>query len=151
MFVLDLFYRVFVFGVYLPIYSCLIAGYFKPGIYYVVLHVLFLKPISFFSFFAIDLTVEPANCGTGDIRLVGGSLESEGRLEVCVNQLWGTVCSRYWDYEETRIACRQLGHQELGNKLHHLLNFLNLVNVIIIAIQTYSTLWLFYNRWSTLW
>ena len=97
------------------------------------------------------MTVEPANCETGDIRLVGGSLESEGRLEVCVNQLWGTVCSRSWDNKETRVACKQLGHQELGNKLHHLLNFLNLVNVIIIAIQTYNTLWLFYNRWSTLW
>ena len=98
------------------------------------------------------MTVEPANCETGDIRLVGGSLESEGRLEVCVNQLWGTVCSHYywyWNYyyEETRVACRQLGHQELGNKLI----FLTLCNVIIIAIQSYDTLWFFYNRWSTLW
>ena len=93
------------------------------------------------------MTVEPANCETGDIRLINGSLESEGRLEVCVNQLWGTVCSRYywwywsyWDDRETRVACRQLGHQELGNKLHNLLNSLNLVNVIIIAIQSYGTL-----------
>ena len=71
------------------------------------------------------MTAEPANCETGDIRLVNGSLESEGRLEVCVNQLWGTVCSRYywyWNNGVTKVACRQLGHQELGNKLHNLLN-----------------------------
>ena len=68
------------------------------------------------SLFFLDVTVEPANCETGDIRLVGGSLESEGRLEVCVNQLWGTVCSRSWDNKGTRVACKQLGHQELGNK-----------------------------------
>ena len=67
------------------------------------------------------MTAEPANCETGDIRLVNGSLESEGRLEVCVNQLWGTVCSS-WSWRLTRVACRQLGHQELGNKLHNLLN-----------------------------
>ena len=80
----------------------------------------FLKPIFVF-LFTIDVTAEPVNCETGDIHLVNGSLESEGRLEVCVNQLWGTVCSRSWDYRETRVACKQLGHQELGNKLHHYL------------------------------
>ena len=65
------------------------------------------------------MTVEPINCETGDIRLVEGSIESEGRLEVCINQLWGTVCSRNWDYRDTRVACKQLGHQELGKPRVH--------------------------------
>ena len=61
----------------------------------------------------IDNNVQPANCTTGNIRLVGGALESEGRLEVCINQVWGTVCGRSWSSID-RVACRQLGYQELG-------------------------------------
>ena len=63
------------------------------------------------------MTLEPVSCVSGDIRLVGGTAENEGRLEVCINQLWGTVCSQQWDYKDTRVACKQLGHQELGNLL----------------------------------
>ena len=57
---------------------------------------------------------EPDNCKTGEIRLVDGTEEYEGRLEVCINQVWGTVCSRYWYNTDTKVACRQLGHQVLG-------------------------------------
>ena len=64
--------------------------------------------------FSTDDGIQPENCTTGDVRLVGGVLESEGRLEVCINQVWGTVCSRSWSSADSRVACRQLGHQELG-------------------------------------
>ena len=59
-------------------------------------------------------STEPVSCKTGDIRLVGGTKEYEGRLEVCINEVWGTVCSRTWGSTDTQVACRQLGHQELG-------------------------------------
>ena len=62
----------------------------------------------------IENTTQPVSCETGDIRLVSGKEEYEGRLEVCINQVWGTVCSRYWDSADTKVACRQLGYQELG-------------------------------------
>ena len=62
----------------------------------------------------IDNTTQPVNCKTGDIRLVGGTEVYEGRLEVCVNQVWGTVCSLSWGSTDTKVACRQLGHQEIG-------------------------------------
>ena len=57
------------------------------------------------------------------MRLVGGSADYEGRLEICVNNVWGTVCygnSRYsygynyWQQRDGQVVCRQLGYQELG-------------------------------------
>ena len=70
--------------------------------------------IYFNSFFIIANTIQLVSCETGDIRLVGGTKDYEGRLEVCINQVWGTVCSRSWDSTDTKVACRQLGYQELG-------------------------------------
>ena len=48
-------------------------------------------------------------CNNSDIRLVGGSNDNEGRVEMCVNGLWGTVCSYYWTYREATVVCKQLG------------------------------------------
>ena len=64
----------------------------------------------------LDETV-PDKCVTGEARLVGGSVKSEGRVEVCINSIWGSVCRgyyNYWDSSDTKVLCRQLGHQELG-------------------------------------
>ena len=54
------------------------------------------------------------DCTDGDIRLVDGSNELEGRVEVCVDGAWGTVCSDLWGSEEASIACRQLGFSQTG-------------------------------------
>lgn len=57
-------------------------------------------------------------CHDGDIRLVEGSTTLEGRVEICINDVWGTVCDDGWGSEEARVVCRQLGLSSAGIKCH---------------------------------
>ncbi len=41
-------------------------------------------------------------------RLVGGSHPFEGRVEVEVGGVWGTVCDAGWDTEDAMVVCRSL-------------------------------------------
>ena len=56
-----------------------------------------------------------ASCNDGDLKLVGGASETEGRLEVCFNKRWGTINADGWTRTDTQVACKQLGFSTLSN------------------------------------
>ena len=69
----------------------------------------------------LEIEFSATNCSDGAVRLVGGSTEYEGRLEICINKIWRTVCSSnsyYRNRQTSRVVCRQLGHQGLGIDLY---------------------------------
>ena len=45
----------------------------------------------------------------GTVRLVDGSNEYEGRVEIMYRGQYGTVCDRYWGDREAKVVCRMMG------------------------------------------
>ena len=50
-----------------------------------------------------------STCIEDTVQLVGGSSPNEGRVEICQNGGWGTVCDNGWDTNDAKVVCRQLG------------------------------------------
>ena len=58
--------------------------------------------------------INVVNCTYGDVRLVGGSAPNKGRVEICINRSWGTICDTSWDSQDATVVCRKLGFPSLG-------------------------------------
>ena len=55
-----------------------------------------------------------ADCYNGQIRLVEGKDQYEGRLEVCYTGRWGTVGADEWTETNSRVVCNSLGYDYSG-------------------------------------
>ena len=52
----------------------------------------------------------------GSIRLEDGETVFEGRVGICYNDTWGTVCSNDWEIADATVVCRQLEFSTQGTK-----------------------------------
>ena len=60
----------------------------------------------------------PPPCEEGAIRLIGSNFTSEGTIQICRNQEWGTVCDDLWSNANAGVVCRQLRLESEGINSH---------------------------------
>ena len=90
------------------------------------------------STYLIAITTMPGNCEDGQVRLTEGitdegNLTMDGRLEICINNAWGTICNNSFRVIDAQVACGQLSgfgtaglcsyRMMLGNSYVHMCTF----------------------------
>uniref|UniRef100_A0A1X7TKI1 SRCR domain-containing protein n=1 Tax=Amphimedon queenslandica TaxID=400682 RepID=A0A1X7TKI1_AMPQE len=53
-------------------------------------------------------------CDDGNLRLSGSSAEYAGRVEICIESYWTSLCDQNWDLKDAQVACRELGYSPYG-------------------------------------
>ena len=85
-------------------------------------------------------------CSTGGMRLVGGETEAEGRLELCNNNRWGTVCGNEWTDNHTAVVCRHLGFSDITGGMYKQSMLSGSENMIVQRTLTCFRFYLLYTR-----
>ena len=82
---------------------------------YVFLRVYCLTRHRLFSTIANTTTQYNGTCKDRDLRVVDGENVRQGRVEICYNQAWGTICDRVYGDVAAGILCQELGFRRKRN------------------------------------
>ena len=73
----------------------------------------------------LDLNTQYSNCTDFDVQLVDGNIPNEGKVQVCINGVWGLLCSNSVDQNDMRVVCSQIGYSAESKCSYVLLNITN--------------------------
>ena len=80
--------------------------------------------VDYYSIIIVNIVTVCTAAEQGNIRLANGSTPYEGRVEICYNGQWGTVCDDFWGGFDAAVACRQLGFSPWGEILTDQINMI---------------------------
>jgi len=55
----------------------------------------------------------------GEVRLHGSNQANEGRVEIKLGGVWGTISYKDWDIRDGHVVCRQLGYRRAVRVYSH--------------------------------
>ena len=71
------------------------------------------------------------DCKNGEVKLVEGALDSEGTVEVCLDNLWGLIAEAGWSESDAQVVCQQLGFPLDGNDAWIYVNITDMPRMLI--------------------
>ena len=73
-------------------------------------------------------------CNETEVRLLDGETPDQGRVQICLHGVWGSVCDDSWDVNDATVVCQQLEYN--GSELSELFNS---IAFFIYSCSIYTT------------
>ena len=68
----------------------------------------------------------------GQLLLLNGTAPTEGRVEMCYNNSYGSICDDKWDILDARVVCNQLNFSSQGEYYHLQCLYTNSCKLLLI-------------------
>ena len=98
--------------------------------------------------YMIAATTEQCQEDEVSVRLVNGTSERNGRVELCWNHQWKAVCDDEWDQAEASTVCRELGYLTSNREYFSVNLFVNDALVCSNLRSCYCCEWFIFWRCS---